>query len=201
MEFGSIVRGTCRWALSSAARCSWRSALLLTWSWSTSCPDRDLFAALAPSLDAVVLLAGSGTRDLAGASVTCEHLVRSLSRRVALPAAGGEGSHLADVAAGALTCLCSPRSARNFCWRLTCFTACRREVRPRAPWLLLPTRCWHGVFVGARGPWVSVSPAVGRRSGTNGAPRLGWVRRFSICGGRGYHARSPLASDPCTQGH
>src|SRR5450631_722417 len=105
MEFGcsrSIVRRTCRWALSSAARCSWRSALQLTWSWSTSCPDRDLFATLAPSLDAVVLLAGSGIGDLGGANVTPEHLVRSLSRRVALPAAGGEGSHFADTAAGAL---------------------------------------------------------------------------------------------------
>jgi hypothetical protein len=58
-----------------------------------------------PDLAAVgglFLLAGSGIGDLAGASVTSEHLVRSLSRRVALHAAGGEGSHFADTAAGAL---------------------------------------------------------------------------------------------------
>jgi hypothetical protein len=49
-------------------------------------PDHDLFAALAPSLDAMVLLAESGIRDLAGASAISEHLVRSLSRRMAPPA-------------------------------------------------------------------------------------------------------------------
>ena len=69
-------------------------------------PDHEIFAALAPSLDVLVLLAGSGIRDLAGASAIAEHLSR------VLPDAGpevwlclrtsGKGSHFADTVAGAL---------------------------------------------------------------------------------------------------
>jgi len=39
-------------------------------------PDHEVFAALAPAVDAIVLLAGSGIGDLAGASAIAEHLVR-----------------------------------------------------------------------------------------------------------------------------
>ena len=67
-------------------------------------PDHEVCAALAPSLDAMVLLAGSGIRDLAGASAIAAHLIRAracpeiwLCLRTS-----GRGSHFADTVAGAL---------------------------------------------------------------------------------------------------
>ena len=69
-------------------------------------PDHEIFAALAPSLDALVLLAGSGIRDLAGASAIAEHLIRACAD--ACPEVwlclrtAGKGSHFADTVAGAL---------------------------------------------------------------------------------------------------
>jgi len=73
-------------------------------------PDHEVFAALAPSLDAVVLLAGSGIRDLAGASAVADYLVRACSdaRSEVSPEiwlclrTSGRGSHFADTVAGAL---------------------------------------------------------------------------------------------------
>jgi Mrp family chromosome partitioning ATPase len=41
-------------------------------------PDHDIFAALAPSVDAMALLAGVGICDLAGASAIAEHLIPGL---------------------------------------------------------------------------------------------------------------------------
>jgi hypothetical protein len=38
-------------------------------------PDHEIFAALAPSVEAMVLLAGSEVRDLAGASAVAGHLI------------------------------------------------------------------------------------------------------------------------------
>jgi secretion/DNA translocation related CpaE-like protein len=69
-------------------------------------PDHEVYAALAPSLDAMVLLAGSGIRDLAGASAIAEHLIRAYAH--ACPEiwlclrTSGKGSHFADTVAGAL---------------------------------------------------------------------------------------------------
>jgi secretion/DNA translocation related CpaE-like protein len=69
-------------------------------------PDHEVFAALAPSVDAMVLLAGSGIRDLAGASAIAEHLIRAYAD--AHPdvwlclRTSGRGSHFADTVAGAL---------------------------------------------------------------------------------------------------
>ena len=73
-------------------------------------PDHEVFGALVHSLDVVVLLAGSGIRDLAGASAVSEHLIRACSD--ACPdespeiwlclRTNGRGSHFADTVAGAL---------------------------------------------------------------------------------------------------
>jgi secretion/DNA translocation related CpaE-like protein len=65
-------------------------------------PDHDIFAALAPSVDAMVLLAGSGIRDLAGASVIAEHLIRACPHVWLCLRTGGKGSHFADTVAEAL---------------------------------------------------------------------------------------------------
>jgi len=65
-------------------------------------PDHEIFAALAPSVDAIVLLAGSGIGDLAGASAICEHLVRACSDVWLCLRPSGKGSHFADTVAGAL---------------------------------------------------------------------------------------------------
>jgi len=69
-------------------------------------PDHEIFAALAPCLDATILLAGSGIRDLAGASAVAEHLVGDCAG--ACPEiwlclrTSGKGSHFADTVADAL---------------------------------------------------------------------------------------------------
>jgi len=65
-------------------------------------PDHDVFGALAPSIDAMVLLAGSGVRDLAGASTIAEHLIRACPDVWLCLRTTGKGSHFADTVAGAL---------------------------------------------------------------------------------------------------
>lgn len=65
-------------------------------------PDHEIFAALAPSVDELVLLAGSGIRDLAGASAISEHLLRTCSEVWLCLRTSGRGSHFADTVAGAL---------------------------------------------------------------------------------------------------
>ena len=65
-------------------------------------PDHEIFAALAPSVDAMVLLAGSGICDLAGASAIAGHLIRACPDVWLALRTSGRGSHLADTVAGAL---------------------------------------------------------------------------------------------------
>jgi secretion/DNA translocation related CpaE-like protein len=65
-------------------------------------PDDVMFAALSPSVDLMVLLAGSGIRDLAGASVVAEHAAQSCSDLWLALRTSGKGSHFADSVAGAL---------------------------------------------------------------------------------------------------
>jgi len=69
-------------------------------------PDHDVFGVLARSLDVLVLLAGSGIRDLAGASAVSEHLIRACSDESPemwlCLRTNGRGSHFADTVAGAL---------------------------------------------------------------------------------------------------
>jgi hypothetical protein len=65
-------------------------------------PDHEIFAALVPSVEAMVLLAGSGIRDLAGARVIAEHLIRACPDVWLCLRTGGKGSHFADTVAGAL---------------------------------------------------------------------------------------------------
>lgn len=65
-------------------------------------PDHEIFAAMAPSVDAMVLLAGSGIRDLAGASAIAEHLVLTGTDVWLCLRTSGKGSHFADTVAGAL---------------------------------------------------------------------------------------------------
>jgi len=65
-------------------------------------PDHEMFAALASSVDAVVLLAGSGIRDLAGASAIAEHLVQACPDVWLALRTSGRGTHFADTVAGAL---------------------------------------------------------------------------------------------------
>jgi len=65
-------------------------------------PDHEIFAALTPSVDTLVLLAGSGVSDLAGASAVAEHLVRACPSTWLCLRTSGRGSHFADTVAGAL---------------------------------------------------------------------------------------------------
>jgi hypothetical protein len=65
-------------------------------------PDHEVFAALAPSVDAMVLLAGSGIRDLAGASAIAGQLMGACPDVWLALRTGGKGSHFADTVAGAL---------------------------------------------------------------------------------------------------
>jgi secretion/DNA translocation related CpaE-like protein len=65
-------------------------------------PDHEVFAALAPAVDAMVLLAGSGIRDLAGASAIAEHLIRACTDVWLCLRTNGHGGHFADTVAGAL---------------------------------------------------------------------------------------------------
>ena len=65
-------------------------------------PDHELFGVLAPSVDAMVLLAGSGICDLAGASAIAEHLIHACPDVWLCLRTSGKGSHFADTVAGAL---------------------------------------------------------------------------------------------------
>jgi hypothetical protein len=65
-------------------------------------PDHEIFTAMAPSVDTVALLAGSGIRDLAGASAIADHLARTGSEVWLCLRTSGRGSHFADTVAGAL---------------------------------------------------------------------------------------------------
>jgi secretion/DNA translocation related CpaE-like protein len=65
-------------------------------------PDHELFRALAPEVDAMVLLAGSGIGDLAGASAIAGHLIRACHDVWLCLRTSGHGSHFADTVAGAL---------------------------------------------------------------------------------------------------
>jgi secretion/DNA translocation related CpaE-like protein len=65
-------------------------------------PDHEIFATLAPSVDVLVLLAGSGICDLAGASAIAGHLVQACPETWLCLRTSGRGSHFADTVAGAL---------------------------------------------------------------------------------------------------
>ena len=65
-------------------------------------PDQEIFGALAPSVEAMVLLAGSGICDLAGASAIAQHLTAACPDVWLCLATSGKGGHFADTVAGAL---------------------------------------------------------------------------------------------------
>lgn len=65
-------------------------------------PDHEIFVTLAPSLDVVILLAGSGICDLAGASAISEHLIRAAPGVWLCLRTRGKGSHFAGTVAEAL---------------------------------------------------------------------------------------------------
>jgi secretion/DNA translocation related CpaE-like protein len=65
-------------------------------------PDHEIFAALAPSVDAMALLAGSGIRDLAGASAIAGHLIEACPQVWLCLRTSGKGTHFADTVAAAL---------------------------------------------------------------------------------------------------
>jgi hypothetical protein len=58
-------------------------------------------SALVPSVDAMVLLAGSGIRGLAGASAIVEHLIQACSDVWLCLRTTGKSSHVVDPVAGA----------------------------------------------------------------------------------------------------
>jgi hypothetical protein len=64
------------------------------WLWSfLPRPHHGVFAALLPSVDAMVLLAGSGICDLAGTSAIAEHLVQACPDVWLCLRSSGKGSH------------------------------------------------------------------------------------------------------------
>ena len=65
-------------------------------------PDHELFGSLAAPVDEMVLLAGSGIGDLAGASAIAGHLARVCPDVWICLRTGGRGTHFADTVAGAL---------------------------------------------------------------------------------------------------
>ena len=65
-------------------------------------PDHAIFAVLTPSVDAIVLLARSGMRDLAGACAIVEHLIQACPDVWLCLRISGMGPHFADTVAGAL---------------------------------------------------------------------------------------------------
>lgn len=65
-------------------------------------PDHQIFEALAPSVDEMVLLAGSGICDLAGASAIAGHLIEACPDVWLCLRTGGKGGHFAETVAGAL---------------------------------------------------------------------------------------------------
>jgi hypothetical protein len=65
-------------------------------------PDHEIFTALAPSVDTLLLLAGSGVCDLAGASAISGRLAQSAAEVWLCLRTKGKGAHFADTVAGAL---------------------------------------------------------------------------------------------------
>jgi len=65
-------------------------------------PDHEIFAALAPSVEAMVLLAGSGIRDLAGASAVAGHLIDACPDVWLCLRSGGKGRYSPEEVADAL---------------------------------------------------------------------------------------------------
>jgi hypothetical protein len=65
-------------------------------------PDREILAALAPTVEVMVLLAGSGIADLAGASAIARYLIAACPERWLCLRTRGKGSHFADTVARAL---------------------------------------------------------------------------------------------------
>ena len=65
-------------------------------------PDHHVFGALAPSVEAIILLAGSGICDLAGASAIAEHLARACPDVWLCLRTSGRGGHFAETVASAL---------------------------------------------------------------------------------------------------
>jgi hypothetical protein len=94
-------------------------------------PDHGVFAALVPSVDAMVLLAGSGICDLVGASAIAEHLIQACPDVWLCLRTSGKGSHFGTPSREPWTCLFWQWSVRNRRWWRTCFTAYRQEAVPR----------------------------------------------------------------------
>lgn len=140
-------------------------------------PDHEIFAALTPSVDAMVLLAGSGIRDLAGASAFSEHLIRACPDVWLSLRTNGKGGHFADTVAGALDLpfLAVVREVPSLAADL--LHGIPPEVPPGAPWLPLRTRCWRGGRRYATGRPVSVTDGAGPRSVRAG------LRRWAGCAG------------------
>jgi len=65
-------------------------------------PDHELFGAFAPSVDATLLLAGSGICDLAGTSAIVEHLIGVCPDVWLCLRTSGKGTHFAETVAGVL---------------------------------------------------------------------------------------------------
>ena len=65
-------------------------------------PDHEVFGAFSPAVDSIVLLAGSGICDLAGASAIAEHLIPLCPDVWLCLRAGAKGGHLAETVAVAL---------------------------------------------------------------------------------------------------
>jgi secretion/DNA translocation related CpaE-like protein len=65
-------------------------------------PDHEIFATMAPLVDVVLLLAGSGICDLAGASAIAGHLSQAAPDVWLCLRTNGKGTHFADTVAGAL---------------------------------------------------------------------------------------------------
>jgi secretion/DNA translocation related CpaE-like protein len=65
-------------------------------------PDHEVFVALAPSVDEMILLSGSGICDLAGASAIAGHLIRACPQVWLCLRTKGRGGHFADTVAEAL---------------------------------------------------------------------------------------------------
>jgi len=65
-------------------------------------PDHELFGAMTGSVEVMVLLAGSGIGDLAGASAVAGHLIQACPDSWLALRTTGRGTHFAETVAGAL---------------------------------------------------------------------------------------------------
>jgi hypothetical protein len=93
----------------------------------------------------MVLLAGSGIADLAGASAIARYLIAACPEVWPCLRTRGKGSHFADTVARALDLPLITVVAEEQSLALTCSTAYRLEARQRAPWRPRPTWCWRSV--------------------------------------------------------